>query len=157
MDSVTAMSSLLARQRHSNKLELRDVQHHIGKAWGITVPGYTQMDEWRELAPAGASRLADEGEEEDGEEERGGKARGRDFSAGVPALQRLKAFRKSAVSEGHKRRMQIITQAKVHHALNSHPALPHWVGRALADFVSTTGWVVMLCVLCVVCCYEWSS
>ena len=113
VDSVTSMAALLARQRHSNKLELRDVQHHLSRAWGINVPGYTQMDEWREpaAAPAGGGR-ADDRDDEDGDEERG-KARGRDFSGGVAALQRLKAFRKAAVSEGHKRRMAIISQAKV--------------------------------------------
>lgn len=108
--SVTSMSALLARQRHSNKLELRDVQHHLNRAWGINVPGYTQMDEWREV---GVSGKGEEGEEEEGEEERSGKARGKEYSGGVAALQRLKAFRKASVSEGHKRRMQIITQAKV--------------------------------------------
>ena len=111
MDSVTSMSALLARQRHSNKLELRDVQHHLSRAWGIHVPGYTQMDEWREVG-GGRAEEAQEGEEE-GDVEMGRNVRGKDFSGGVAALQRLKAFRKAAVSETHKRRLQIISQAKV--------------------------------------------
>ena len=113
VDSVTSMSALLARQRHSNKLELRDVQHHLHTAWGIHVPGYTHMDEWREAGQAGAGggRAGEEGEGE--EEEDGARVRGKDFSGGVAALQRLKAFRKAAVSDGHKRRLHIISQAKV--------------------------------------------
>lgn len=113
VDSVTSMSAILARQRHSNKIELRDVQHHLSRTWGMDVPGYTQMDEWREVE--GGGRAGEEGQEgqEEAEEERGGKMRGRDFSGGVAALQRLKAFRKATVSEGHKRRMQIMQQAKV--------------------------------------------
>ena len=121
VDSVTSMSALLARQRHSNKLELRDVQHHLHTAWGIHVPGYTHMDEWREAGhgAAGGGRAGDEGEDE---EQDGARVRGKDFSGGVAALQRLKAFRKAAVSDGHKRRLHIVSQAKVRHTQTCAPA-----------------------------------
>ena len=153
MDSVTSMSALLARQRHSNKLELRDVQHHLSRAWAISVPGYTQQDEWREAG--GGDRADREPDDEEGDEERASnKPRGRDFSGGVAALQRLKAFRKATVSEGHKRRMTAVTQAKV-----TQPCIDTLV-RLLGSVLGRLAHVVLFGVLrmmCIVRCCEWSS
>ena len=104
------MSALLARQRHSNKLELRDVpaaaQHGLGHQ---QCPDTRQMDEWREAAaPAavGGARTAMRRTARRRSEVVARARGGRDYQwrcACTAAVESVSS--RAAVSEGHKRRM----------------------------------------------------
>jgi transcription initiation factor TFIID subunit 12 len=59
MDSVTGFACALAKHRQSDQLEVKDLQLHLQKNWGMKIPGYMIDEEpsnYNELQPASAKR-----------------------------------------------------------------------------------------------------
>lgn len=56
INSVTSFASRLAKHRHSDNLDVRDVQLHLERNWNIRIPGYSadEIRMIRKFAPSSA-------------------------------------------------------------------------------------------------------
>jgi len=117
VDSVVSLSAVLARQRQSKLLDVKDVQLTLQQHWGMRVPGFFSPEDV--LAEAGVRPVGDEADAPRGAD--------KDFTGGFEGLKAVRAVRRQPISEAHRKRLQAVASAKAQRdgisAMSSQPVI----------------------------------
>jgi len=112
VDSVVVMSALLARHRQSKVLDVKDVQLTLQQHWGMRVPGFFSPDDVMSAVGVKGVEEAAAG----GGSEGGGGGGAKDFSGGFEGLKGVRVVKRVPMSDGHRKRLQAVVNAKANAA-----------------------------------------